>query len=595
MSLALPHTLGGRYRLTARIGEGSFAETYLATDSSLGRQVAVKVLREHYARDPRFVARFEQEARAAAAVSNTNVVDIFDYGREGDTLFITMEWVDGTDLKQYLRERGPLPIAESVRLIREILRGLGAIHRAGIVHRDVKPQNVLISKDGEAKLSDFGIARGSADTGLTDTGMAVGTAAYMAPEQAIGGKVTPAADIYSAGVILFEMITGHLPFPGDNPVQVMYRHVNDVAPRPRELNAEIPQALEMVVLRAMAKDPEDRFQSAQEMEAAFDRAPSSDEATQIIAAISPREIPRAAAAGGGGAVPPRRRIIADNSNPAWPWILGAALLLILGLGSIAILAYRGGGNGTPTPTVLPTQIAAVATPSPQPTATPTVRPTATPTVKPTATPTPSPTPTPTPQPTATPTPSPTPTPTPSPTPEPTATPTPKPTPTSAAGTPQAGVLLPISEFSTLIAGMKADNLDGTDFAGAYNAGVQSEIQGAPAGTAAFFSQATPYSAGTAPVEITSTAAIPQVVIAIKGLDDPRNAKAPMEIALNGTVIWKGSSPFPNSDWGIYGILLDDISVLKSSGNQLTIINSALQGGVAQQPWFLVQAVSVYYR
>src|SRR6185437_8849666 len=130
----------------------------------------------------------------------------------------------------------------------------------------------------------------SADTGLTDTGMAIGTAAYMAPEQAIGGKVTPSADIYSAGVILFEMLTGQLPFPGDNPVQVMYRHVNDVAPRPRDLNPEIPPAIEMVVLRSMAKDPEDRFQSAHEMESAFDRAPSSDEATRIMAAISPREI-----------------------------------------------------------------------------------------------------------------------------------------------------------------------------------------------------------------------------------------------------------------------------------------------------------------
>jgi serine/threonine-protein kinase len=235
--------LGGRYRLTARIGEGSFAETYLATDSSLGRQVAVKVLREHYARDPRFVARFEQEARAAAAVSHTNVVDIFDYGRDGDTLFITMEWVDGTDLKQLIRDKAPLPVAEAVRLIRGILRGLGAIHRAGIVHRDVKPQNVLISKDGEPKLSDFGIARGSADTGLTDTGMAVGTAAYMAPEQAIGRNVGPAADIYSAGVILFELLTGQLPFPGDNPVQVMYRHVNDIAPRPRDLNPSISPAI----------------------------------------------------------------------------------------------------------------------------------------------------------------------------------------------------------------------------------------------------------------------------------------------------------------------------------------------------------------
>src|SRR6185312_10886513 len=257
--------------------------------------------------------------------------------------------------------------------------------------------------------------------------------------------------------------TGQLPFPGDNPVQVMYRHVNDVAPRPRDLNPEIPPAIEMVVLRAMAKEPEDRFHTAQEMEAAFDHAPSSDEATRIMAAVSPREIPQAAGVAGGGAVPPRRRLVADDSNPAWPWILGAALILILGLGAIALLASRGGGGASPTPTSIPTQPVVVASPTLQPTSTPTPLPTPSPTPKPTATPTPKPTPTATPQPTATPTP----------------TPTPKPTPTPSSGTPQAGTLLPISDFKAMLDDMKAVNLDGTNFAGAYNAGLQGTIQGAP--------------------------------------------------------------------------------------------------------------------
>jgi len=267
VSLTLPHTLAGRYRLTARIGEGSFAETYLATDTSLGRQVAVKVLREQYASDVRVAARFEREARAAASVTHPNVVDVYDYGRDGNTLYIVMEWVDGTDLKEHIRRRAPLPVPEATRLIREILQGLGAIHRAGIIHRDVKSQNVLIAQSGTAKLTDFGIARGALDTGLTDTGMALGTAAYMAPEQASGQPLTPAADIYAAGVILFEMLTARLPFPGDNPVQVMFQHVNDPPPRPRTLNPDIPPGLELVVLRALAKDPSDRFQSAAEMEA----------------------------------------------------------------------------------------------------------------------------------------------------------------------------------------------------------------------------------------------------------------------------------------------------------------------------------------
>src|SRR5690606_4176898 len=259
VSLTLPHTLAGRYRLTARIGEGSFAETYLATDTSLGRQVAVKVLREQYASDVRVAARFEREARAAASVPHPNVVDVYDYGRDGNTLYTVMEWVGGTDLKEHIRRRAPLPVPEATRLIREILQGLGAIHRAGIIHRDVKSQNVLIAQSGTAKLTDFGIARGALDTGLTDTGMALGTAAYMAPEQASGQPLTPAADIYAAGVILFEMLTARLPFPGDNPVQVMFQHVNDPPPRPRTLNPDIPPGLELVVLRALAKDPSDRF------------------------------------------------------------------------------------------------------------------------------------------------------------------------------------------------------------------------------------------------------------------------------------------------------------------------------------------------
>ncbi len=448
MSLALPHVLAGRYRLTSRIGEGSFSETYLATDTSLQRQVAVKILREHFARDQRFVARFEREARAAAAVSHPNIVNVFDYGRDGNTLFITMEWVDGNDLKHLIREQAPLPVAESTRLIREILRGLGAIHRAGIVHRDVKPQNVLLSSNGQAKLSDFGIARGSVDAGLTDTGMALGTAAYMAPEQASGGVVTAAADLYSAGVILFEMLTARLPFAGDNPVQVMYQHVNDVPPRPRDFNPSIPVPLEMVILRALAKNPEDRFQSAEEMEAALDRTPSSDESTRIMAAVAPGVVRRPARAGGGGAgnLPPRRRAVSDGSNPSWPLILVAALLIILGLGAIAILAMRNNSNNPATPTVPAVVASPTANPSPTPTTKPTPSPTPTP--KPTATPTPTPvpTPTPTPKPTATPTPVPTPTPTVAP------TPTPKPSPTANPSTPQAGVMLPFDKFVSYVVG-----------------------------------------------------------------------------------------------------------------------------------------------
>ncbi len=581
MSLALPYVLAGRYRLTARIGEGSFSETYLATDTSLERQVAVKILREHYARDPRYATRFEREARAAAAVSHPNVVDVFDYGRDGDTLYITMEWVDGSDLKKLIRDRAPLAIPEATRLIREILRGLGAIHRAGIVHRDVKPQNVLLSRDGQAKLSDFGIARGSVDSGLTDTGMALGTAAYMAPEQASGGSVTAAADLYSAGVILFEMLTAHLPFSGDNPVQVMYQHVNDAPPRPADFNPAIPASLEMVVLRSLAKNPEDRFQSSQEMEAALDHAPSADEATRIMAAIAPGVVRRPARAGGGGGVPPRRRPVAESSGPAWPLILIAALLIILGLGAIAILATRNDNSTSPTPS--PTLPAAAGTSTAQPT--PTVAPTPTP-EPPTPTPVP-PTPTPVP-PTPTPVP-PTPTPVP-----PTPTPVP-PTPTPEIASPPAGQMLPIDQYAALLKTMKGIDLSGADFEGALSSSNQSPIQNTPQGTAVFFSQQTSFSTGTAAFGVSSNGPVTIAVVELTGYDDNRPGKAPIQVAVNGAVIYQGDSPFPNADWGTYGILLPNANVMRQGSNQITIRNMATDGRILEPPWFLIQTVTIHFR
>lgn len=183
--------IAGRYRLTRQLGQGSFAETHLAEDTALGRPVAIKILRSQYAQDERFALRFEREARAAAAVRHNNVVDVFDYGQDEATLYLVMEWVDGPNLKEFLRGRGQLEPTEAAGIMRDVLRGLEAIHEAGIVHRDVKPQNVLVDKNGTAKLSDFGIARGTLDAGLTDTGMALGTAAYMAPEQARAGEIGP--------------------------------------------------------------------------------------------------------------------------------------------------------------------------------------------------------------------------------------------------------------------------------------------------------------------------------------------------------------------------------------------------------------------
>jgi eukaryotic-like serine/threonine-protein kinase len=296
--LQLATTLASRYRVHRHIGSGSFAEAYLATDLAEEREVAVKILRPDYAADSHAIARFEREARATETIDHPNVIRILDHGREDDLRFIVMEYVDGRNLKHLIRERAPLPTDEAVHVARQILAGLGAIHAAGIVHRDVKPQNVLLTSDGGAKVGDFSIARIADDTGLTATGMTLGTAAYMAPEQAIGEPVDARADLYATGVILYELLTGRLPFTGDNPIEVIYQQVHDDPPRPRALNASIPPALEAVVLQALAKEPAERFASAERMTVALESATLPDEATRPMAAgaVPAALLPAAAAA-----------------------------------------------------------------------------------------------------------------------------------------------------------------------------------------------------------------------------------------------------------------------------------------------------------
>jgi len=586
VSLSLPFTLASRYEITRRIGEGNFAETFLATDTALGREVAIKILRDQYARDPRVAARFEREARAAASVSHPNVVDVFDYGREGDTLFIVMEWVDGTDLKEFLRHNAPLPVAEASRLMREILAGLGSIHAAGIIHRDVKSQNVLIARSGTAKLTDFGIARGSVDSGLTDTGMALGTAAYMAPEQATGAPLTPAADIYAAGVILFEMLTGRLPFPGDNPVQVMYQHVNDPPVLPRSINPAIPAALELVIMQALAKDPAARFPTADAMAQALVDSPDPAQATRIMAAAStptlatPRIRP-----GGGGPPPPRPPAAAagGRSGPSWPLVLGVALVILLGLGGLAVLAKWGGGAPPPTPT-LAAVVEQPATPRPTATATPT--PTPTPTPVPTATPTPAPTATPTPAPTATPTPTPVPaTPTPIP---------PTPTPTLPPDVPQAGVPLNPVLIRPFIANDQQATINGNDFTGAFDpvkqTGQQSNL---PANSAFLFGGGSQFHTGTATFSAKQTQNR-LLFIELKAMDDPNSGKVPLRIVLNGTVIWEGPSPFPDGTAGDQAWLVTDHALLKPGNNTLTIANLSPTGQTGSAPWELIEQAVVYY-
>ena len=265
--LIAPEIIGDRYELAEAVGEGNFAVTYRAQDLVLDRLVAVKMPRPQYASDETFVSRFQREARMAAAVSHPNVVDVFDYGEHGATFYIVMQYVPGRTLKDELDARGRLPSADAVAIASQVLHGLSAIHAAGIIHRDIKPQNVLFGRDGVARVADFGVAHYPVDHALTSHGTTVGTASYMAPEQARGGELTEATDLYAVGVVLFELLTGELPFQSDNPMAVMLAHLQQAAPRLIEVapDAAISPALDTAVSRALAKDPADRYASAAAM------------------------------------------------------------------------------------------------------------------------------------------------------------------------------------------------------------------------------------------------------------------------------------------------------------------------------------------
>src|SRR5438067_3072324 len=254
--------LGERYKLQDLIGRGGIATIYRGQDLRMDRVVAIKVLREVYSTDPKFVTRFQREARAASALQHPNIVQVFDYGQTDGNYFIVMELVEGTDLRRYLRSRGVLDVDRAIIIAHDVALGLGAAHRRGIVHRDVKPQNVLVGRGGSIKLTDFGIASVYKDVNaerLTTTGMTLGTVQYYAPEQAQGEIVQPAADVYALGIVMYEMLAGRTPFDGDTPVAVAMQHIQDPPTPPSAYNPNIPPALEQIILRCLEKVPEMRF------------------------------------------------------------------------------------------------------------------------------------------------------------------------------------------------------------------------------------------------------------------------------------------------------------------------------------------------
>jgi serine/threonine-protein kinase len=309
------------------------AEVFLAHDRILRRDLALKILREGYARDAGFVSRFWREAVSAAALNHPNVVQVYDQGRSEDgRLYIAMEHVPGGNLKDLITRRGPLDPAEAARLASQVAEALGAAHERGIVHRDVKPQNVLIDEAGEAKVADFGIALAASSSTTSGTNRVFGTASYMSPEQAMGERVGPASDLYSLGVVLYEMLTGVVPFEAEGPLATAMKHVNDLPIPPRERDPSVPEAMDALVMGLLAKDPEDRYGSAFELAEDLRKARAGLPPAYVAGAAGHLETLQATAGHDGGARSddPRSEPRSRRKRPVAIGLVTLAALLALG-------------------------------------------------------------------------------------------------------------------------------------------------------------------------------------------------------------------------------------------------------------------------
>jgi serine/threonine-protein kinase len=340
-----------RYRIVRKLGSGGMAEVYLAEDEELGRKVALKMLNERHARDDQFVERFKREARNAAALNHPHIVRIYDRGQAEGTYYIAMEYLDGQTLKELLVRKGPTPPLTAIKFAREILSALAEAHRHEIVHRDIKPHNVIVSPDWNVKVTDFGIARSGASQ-MTEAGSIVGTAQYLSPEQARGKPVDQRSDLYSLGIVMYEMLTGKVPFTGDAAVEIAMKHLDTIPDPPSKWRPEVSHDLDAVVMRALAKDPADRYPSAEEMDTDLARiargaavSRRTEEAmtsvlaaggtTSAMTAVVPREVATPPPAPPAYR-PPSYYEDGGRRRSPWPMLLGFVAVIVAAVGGYLV-------------------------------------------------------------------------------------------------------------------------------------------------------------------------------------------------------------------------------------------------------------------
>jgi beta-lactam-binding protein with PASTA domain len=328
------------------------AEVYLANDRILGRQVALKILSSRYAHDAQFIERFRREASSAASLNHPNIVQIYDRGEAEDTYYIAMEYLEGRSLKEIILKYAPLSPDLVVSISVQILEALRFAHRRDVIHRDIKPQNIIVDSEGRVKVTDFGIARAGSASTMTEAGSIIGTAPYLSPEQARGQPVEAASDLYSLGVVMYEMVSGKLPFDGDNPVGIAMQHAHELPVVPRTIKPEIPENLEAVILRALGKQPVERYLTAQAMlddlrkvqdgEPVSPPAAFIEEVTQVMApaAVAAAAQPTEVRPRGGQPKPLPEPYYGDGRRrrSVWPWLLVIVLLLALGGGAYAVFS-----------------------------------------------------------------------------------------------------------------------------------------------------------------------------------------------------------------------------------------------------------------